>query len=113
MQSYSTLIVGEPCVGARHVQQCIWTNKNKPNARVPVNAPHYQMLLTCKMQKWQDDNNFNPYLSTSQVSGCGCREQVSHCLSGVVGIAKFSVDDVASCIISHAYQPYLLHQGIA
>lgn len=35
-----------------------------------MHAPHYQMLLTSKTQRWQDDNNFNPYLSTSQV-GCG------------------------------------------
>ena len=59
---------GNPSIGARHVQQCIWSGRNKADARVPVQAPHYQMLITSKVQKWQDDNSFNPYLSTSQVS---------------------------------------------
>lgn len=61
------LVAGEPCIGARHVQQCMWTGRNRPDAGVPVHAPHYQMLLTSKVQQWQDDNRFDPYLSTSQV----------------------------------------------
>ena len=46
----------------------MWTGRNKPDARVPLRAPHYQMLLTKKTQQWQDDNTYNPYLSTSQAS---------------------------------------------
>ncbi|DBA88532.1 hypothetical protein WJX79_000348 [Trebouxia sp. C0005] len=64
--SLNELAMGEPCIGARHVQQCMWTGRNKPDARVPLRAPHYQMLLTKKTQQWQDDNTYNPYLSTSQ-----------------------------------------------
>ena len=60
-------VAAEPSIGARHVQQCLWTGRNKPDARVPVTAPHYQMLLTRKTQQWQDDSSYNPYLSTSQV----------------------------------------------
>ena len=60
------LPAGEPCIGARHVQQCMWTGRNRPDAAVPLHAAHYQMLLTSKVQKWQDDNSFNPYLTTSQ-----------------------------------------------
>ena len=66
-QTKCTVTAGEPGIGARHVQQCMWSGRNKPDAGVPVHAPHYQMLLTSKVQKWQDDNNFNPYLTTSQV----------------------------------------------
>lgn len=62
------LPAGEPCIGARHVQQCMWTGRNKPDARVPLRAPHYQMLLTKKSQQWQDDNNYDPFVSTSQAS---------------------------------------------
>ena len=32
-------------------------------------------------------------------------------LNSVVGIAKLNVDDDASCIITHAYQPCLLHSS--
>ncbi|KAL3135049.1 hypothetical protein ABBQ32_007995 [Trebouxia sp. C0010 RCD-2024] len=66
--SLNELTMGEPCIDAPHVQQCIWSGRNKPDARVPMYAPHYQSLLTSKTLKWQDDNNFNPYLSTSQVA---------------------------------------------
>lgn len=67
-QHSSLCFAGEPCIDAPHVQQCIWSGRNKPDARVPMYAPHYQSLLTSKTLKWQDDNNFNPYLSTSQVA---------------------------------------------
>ena len=60
-------LAAEPSIGARHVQQCLWTGRNKPDARVPVTAPHYQLLLTKKSQQWQNDSSYNPYLSTSQV----------------------------------------------
>lgn len=72
------MLAGEPCIGARHVQQCMWTGRNRPDAAVPLHAAHYQMLLTSKVQKWQDDNSFNPYLTTSQACD-DCMNPVINC----------------------------------